>query len=62
VQRITSRTGTPAQVRPIFVLRLRPEPGLIDPIRNLKALLKTALRRHGLRCLEAVEAREEGQP
>lgn len=41
--------------RPIFVLRLRAAPGR-DPIRALRALLKFAWRRLGLR---AVEVREE---
>ena len=36
--------------RPIFVLRLRPEPGA-DAIRNLRGLLKIALRRFRLRCI-----------
>ena len=36
--------------RPIFVLRLRPEPGA-DAIRNLRGLLKIALRRFRLRCV-----------
>jgi hypothetical protein len=37
------------QVQATFVLRLRAEPG-VDAIRALRALLKVALRRHGLRC------------
>jgi hypothetical protein len=44
-----------AQSRRIFALRLRAEPNNDDPIRNLRALLKAALRRHRFRCLEAVE-------
>ena len=40
--------------RPIFLIRVRPEPG-VDPIRALRALLKTMLRRFGLRALEARE-------
>jgi hypothetical protein len=43
------------KARPVFVLRLRPEPGVIDPARALRALLKTALRRFGLRCMSCVE-------
>jgi hypothetical protein len=42
--------------RPTFVLRLQAQRG-VDPVRSLRALLKVALRRFGLRC---VEAREEG--
>jgi hypothetical protein len=34
----------------VFVLRVTPKPG-VDAIRALRALLKTALRRHGLRAL-----------
>jgi hypothetical protein len=41
--------------RPTFVIRLQPQPG-VDPIRGLRWILKTALRRFGLRC---VEGREE---
>jgi hypothetical protein len=40
--------------RPVFVLRLRPEPR-IDAIRALRALLKVALRRFGLRVIHAEE-------
>jgi hypothetical protein len=47
----------PAKDRPIFVLRLRAEPG-VDPIRSLRALLKVTLRWFGLR---AIEAREENR-
>jgi hypothetical protein len=41
-----------------FVLTLRAVPG-VDGIRALRAVLKTALRRHGLR---ATNAREETEP
>jgi hypothetical protein len=44
--------------RPIYLLRLRAAPGR-DPIRALRALLKHAWRRLGLR---AVEVREERAP
>jgi hypothetical protein len=40
--------------RPIFVLRLRPEPGA-DAIRGLRGLLKVARRRFGLRCISCDE-------
>jgi hypothetical protein len=46
--------------RPIFVLRLQAAPGR-DPIRALKALLKFAWRRLGLRALSAHEE-SPGQP
>jgi hypothetical protein len=42
------------QVRPIYVLKFRPLPG-IDAIRSLRAILKFALRGHGLRCISAQE-------
>jgi hypothetical protein len=37
--------------RGVFVVTLRALPG-IEPIRALRALLKTALRRDGLECLD----------
>ena len=40
--------------RPTFILHFRPEPGVDDPIRALRLLLKTASRRYGLRCVNAV--------
>jgi hypothetical protein len=40
--------------RPVFVVRFRPLPG-IDAIRALRATLKSALRQHGLRCIDARE-------
>jgi hypothetical protein len=46
----------PAKERPVFVVKLRPEPH-VDGVRALRALLKTSLRRFGLRCVAA----EEGQ-
>jgi len=51
----TKRTG---KERPVFVLELRPEPG-VDPVLALRALLKVALRRFGLRCVAARETLEE---
>ena len=41
-----------------FIITLVPVPG-VDGIRALRAVLKTALRRHGLR---AIDAREEMTP
>jgi hypothetical protein len=41
--------------RPVFILHLRPEPG-VDPIHALRAVLKELLRRHGMKCLSAAEA------
>jgi hypothetical protein len=42
--------------RPIFTIRLRPEPG-IDGIRSLRRLLKFALRGCGLRAVSVEETR-----
>jgi len=39
---------------PVYLLRLQGKPG--DSVHGLRAVLKTLLRRHGLRC---VDAREE---
>ena len=36
--------------RPVFVIKLRPEPG-VDAVRALRALLKSSLRHFGLRCV-----------
>jgi hypothetical protein len=54
-----STTAKPAADRPIFILELRPEPGCVDPVRALRALLKLALRRLGLRCVSAHESTEK---
>jgi hypothetical protein len=40
--------------RPIFTIRLRPEPGT-DGYRALRGLLKRALRGYGLRCIFCIE-------
>jgi hypothetical protein len=46
---------------PVYTIRLRPLPG-VDAIRQLRALLKRALRSHGLKCISiAVEEREGEQ-
>jgi hypothetical protein len=39
-----------AKQRPVFLLRLRPEPG-IDALSAIRVGLKGLLRRHGLRCV-----------
>jgi hypothetical protein len=44
--------------RPTYLLVLRAEKGVLDPVRALRALLKTALRRFGLRCISADEEGE----
>jgi hypothetical protein len=40
--------------RPIYELRLRPEPG-IDAVRALWAVLKVALRQFGMKCIGCEE-------
>jgi hypothetical protein len=44
----------------VFALRLVPTPSTPDPVRSLRALLKLALRRFGLRCLSVEELTELG--
>ena len=44
----------PKEARPIFVLRLRPEPR-VDAVRALRAALKALLRRFGLRAIDVRE-------
>jgi len=56
----TAASTAPASDRPTFTLELRPEPG-VDPVLALRALLKIALRRFGLRCVAARENLEERQ-
>jgi hypothetical protein len=41
--------------RPTFLVRLRPEPQVTDAVRAFRALLKLALRRFGLRCIDVHE-------
>jgi len=50
----------PAKERPTFTLELRPEPG-VDPVLAVRALLKIALRRFGLRCVAARESSSGGE-
>jgi hypothetical protein len=52
---MTTTTTKPATERPIFVLELRPEPG-VDPVLALRALLKVTLRRFGMRCISSHES------
>jgi hypothetical protein len=44
--------------RPTFVLRLRPEPN-VDAVHALRAVLKSLLRQHGMRCLAVSEEHGE---
>lgn len=46
----------PLTDRPVFVLVLRPEHGVTDPTRMLRAALKVLLRRFGFRCVDIREA------
>lgn len=50
-----------ANQRPVFRVRLRPEPHVTDAIRNLRALLKAALRRFGMRAVDVVQEEEPTQ-
>lgn len=43
--------------QPVFVLRLRPLPQT-DAIRELRALLKRALRSHGFKCLSVEQEQQ----
>lgn len=52
---------TPADRRPVFVLRLRAAPG-VDPVRALRAALKVLLRRFGLKAIEVAEEPPAGHP
>jgi hypothetical protein len=52
---MSKRAGLPH--RPIYLLRLRAAPGR-DPVRALRALLKIAWRRLGLRALAVSEERD----
>ena len=51
--------------KPVFTVRLRPLPQCSDPIKALRALLKLAFRRFGLRAVEVSETqsvdKEENQ-
>ena len=49
----------PDEPRPTYLIRLRPEPGVDDPIRALRHALKRFLRTYGLKCVSAVEERRE---
>jgi hypothetical protein len=39
----------------VFIVKLRPLPYCTDPIKALRAALKTLLRRFGLRCIKVSE-------
>ena len=56
---MTTAAAKLAKERPTFTITLRPERNIADPIRALRALLKSALRRHGLRCTSARAEKEQ---
>jgi hypothetical protein len=49
-------TAPSAKSRPVFVVKLRPEPTCQNPVRALRAALKFILRRHALQAVSIVEA------
>jgi hypothetical protein len=55
-----STTKSAAKERPVFTLRLRPE-AHVAGVPALRALLKVALRRYGLRCISAWEDNGENE-
>ena len=42
-----------------FVVRLRAGPDNANPVCALRLLLKTALRRHGLKCIGAIQVQDD---
>jgi hypothetical protein len=54
---LMSADTTTEKARPVFVLKLRPEPHVTDPIKVLRFALQVLLRRYGLQCLEIREER-----
>jgi hypothetical protein len=50
----TTTNHQPAKDRPTFTITLRPEPG-VDAVPALRAVLKTLLRRYGMKCVSARE-------
>lgn len=50
-----------ADERPVFLVRLRPEPDT-DGVRALRAFLKTALKSFGLRCVGVRREGAKGEP
>jgi hypothetical protein len=45
--------------RPVYMLRVRPEPGVVDAIRALRGWLKLGLRTFGLRCVSIEEVKHK---
>jgi hypothetical protein len=45
----------PAKDRPTYLIRLRAEPSVADPVKALRGALKILLRQFGLRALDARE-------
>jgi hypothetical protein len=49
---------TRPEPRPVFALKIEGKPG--TAIRSLRWLLKTLLRQHAFRCVEAIEEHKDG--
>jgi hypothetical protein len=39
----------------VFIVKLRPLPHVVNPVKALRSALKVLLRRFGLRCVEVAE-------
>jgi hypothetical protein len=50
---------TTEQAQPVYIVKLRPERDVINPVHNLRRLLKRALRDFHLRCIDCTEVRQE---
>ena len=50
---------TAEQAQPVFIIKLRAERDVINPVHNLRRLLKRALRDFHLRCIDCTEVRQE---
>ena len=50
-----------SEPRPTFILRMRPELHVADPVKALRQALKLLLRRCGLRCIEAREISDQSK-
>lgn len=48
--------------RPTYVITLRPEPHVEDPVRELRHILKLLLRRFGFRAISVTDASQSHHP
>jgi hypothetical protein len=55
---VLGRVGTSISERPIFIVHLQPQPG-VDPVRALRAFLKVALRRFGLKAIDVRQSSKD---